>query len=400
MTRRASLAAFVLLALATVSMILWAVFIMWRTALDSTLDFGLDLVAYTSAAKRLAETGSPYSAELLRGPIINTAANVPIAYYYPPPLAQAFLPLADVSQTLLATVWTVAQICVFLWLIPALFRAGGGQLTPLAAVALLFVCAASWPFNEALFIGNVSGWYAAAIGCLLLTTGRIAGCLSAVMAFVKLTPVTFLGAALVDRRTRGAAVVTTLLIVGVSMVLAPSAWIDWLRILPNLLRLEPSDASANLAPVAVFGLFGLSRLGTIVGLVLAAGFGISALILASREGMGPRTIAAAAFGSMFLSSTLWEHYLAVIIPLIVFAWAGADALRRGLITAYVAIGISDWFVIAGYEWQRLLTLIVVIALGVDLSLRAWPARPDEQGEPVTAAGPRVALFGRLRRRAA
>lgn len=380
----------VLLVIATGLMLAVALFRVWRLVFTPTIDFGIDLIAYTSAATRLVEAGSPYHPALLAGPIANTSSNVPIGYFYPPPLAQLFVPLAGVPHTALATLWTAAQVVVLVWLIPALYRAAGGRLTPVALVALLFVGAASWPFNEALFVGNVSGWIAIGAGCLLLAEARVAGGLAAVMAFAKLTPITFLGAALVGRRTASVALVTSLATLGVSFALAPGAWFDWLRVLPNLLRIAPADAYVNLAPGTVLGRFGLAGLGAVVGWGLAVGFGGVALLSGQRYGMTPRTISAAAFSSLFLSSTLWEHYLAVVIPLIAFAWPGAGRRRRILIVVYVLLGVTDWFPVLHSDGLRLLTLTALVLLGADLCLARWLGRlatPELARSPSPVAAP-------------
>jgi hypothetical protein len=279
-----------------------------------------------------------------------------------------------VPHTVLAILWAAVQAVVLAWLIPTLYRVAGGRPALTTVVALLFVCAASWPLNEALFVGNVSGWIAIGAGCLLLSDGRVAGGIAAVMAIAKLTPIAFLGAALVRRRTAIAGLVASLAIVVVSFALAPAAWFDWLRILPNLVRIEPADVSTNLAPGHVLGRFGLGGAGVAIGFGLAIGFGAVALMSGRRDGMAPRTIAAAAFCSFFLASTLWEHYLAVVIPLIVFAWPGAVRRRQILVVAYVLLGATDWFPIRDNEWLRLLTLGSLVALGADLCLARWPQR--------------------------
>lgn len=371
---RAQRGAVALLAVATGVMLGVALSQLWRAALTPPIDFGIDLIAYTSAATRLIETGSPYHPALLAGPIANVSSNVPIGYFYPPPLAQLFVPFARVPHTVLAIVWTAAQTVVVVWLIPTLYQAAGGRLALTTLVALLFVCAASWPLNEALFVGNVSGWIAIGVGGLLLSDGRVTGGIAAVMAIAKLTPIAFLGAAFVRRRTAIAALVASLAIVAISFALAPAAWFDWLRVLPNLVRIGPADVATNLAPGTVLGRFGLSGPGIVIGFGLAIGFGAIALVGGRREGMTPRTIAAAAFCSLFLASTLWEHYLAVVIPLIVFAWPGAVRRRQVLIIVYVLLGVTDWFPIRNTDWLRLLTLGSLVALGADLCLARWPQR--------------------------
>ncbi len=70
-------------------------------------------------------------------------------------------------------------------------------------------------------------------------------------------------------------------------------------------------------------------LGLLIGWVLALGFGIAAVITGMREGYSNRVMAMAVFSVTFASSTLWDHYLAVLAPLILWAWpAGGDPPAR------------------------------------------------------------------------
>ncbi len=64
---------------------------LWGRTEDPGSFFGGDLEAYRAGAERLMQTGSPYHPALYAGPIDNVVTNVPIAYLYPPSLAQAFV---------------------------------------------------------------------------------------------------------------------------------------------------------------------------------------------------------------------------------------------------------------------------------------------------------------------
>lgn len=374
------------LIMATAVMAVLSAYRLWRHAWDPIepgRDFALDLIAYIRAAERLVATGSPYHPTLLAGPIENVGSNVPIGYFYPPPLAELFVVLAPIPYTLLATVWTVAQVAILAWLVPTLYRRAGGRLRPVAGVALLFVCLASWPLNFALFIGNVSGWISIAVGGLLVAGPRPSAFASAALTFIKLTPLPFLAAAVVGGKTRLAAIVSSILILAVSFAIAPGAWFDWIRVLPNIGRMEAAAAYGNLGPAAILGRYGFEQLGVILGWALAAGFGLAAVRLSRREGMTPRTIAAATFATLFVAATVWDHYLAVLVPLIVWAWPTADRRRQVVLSLYIAWGLTDWFAgFAGSE-MRVISLVLLVLVGLEFVSRQWPASPTE---PLAAVG--------------
>jgi hypothetical protein len=125
----------------------------------------------------------------------------------------------------------------------------------------------------------------------------------------------------------------------------------------------------------VLGQFGLGTVGAVIAWGLAAVFGVLALLLGRRAGLTPQTIAAAAFCSLFLSATLFLHYLAVIIPLIVFAWPLASRRRRTLVVTYVLVGIAVWFGALDSPGFRLVLLTLLVTLGAELCLIPWPTPP-------------------------
>jgi hypothetical protein len=340
--------------------------------------FGLDLGAYLAAAQRLIETGSPYHPRLLEGPIANVAANVAIAYYYPPPLAQAFVPLVGVSHWHLAVVWALAQLAAFVILIPRLYVAGGGRLHPMAWLGLAFLLIGSWPLNLALYIGNVSGWVAIVVGVMLLGPARLAGAAAGLAAIVKMTPAPLLAVALIDRSTRRTAFLVAAGITLASLVIAPAAWVDWLRVLPVLAQLPPAPGYTNLAPVETLLPFGFGTAGALLGWTVAIGFGLLAIWSATREGVSLRSVGAATVSMLFLSSTLWFHYLAALVPLIAFLWPRATGFQRAAIVAYLVWGLSMWVASNAAPPAQVVSLVTLLALAVALVL---PTRSSVASEP-------------------
>ncbi|MEP6639150.1 MAG: hypothetical protein ABJC39_07350, partial [Chloroflexota bacterium] len=95
-----------------------AYIVLWRGVTRLGSFFGGDLYAYMQAADRLAATGSPYDPVLLAGPIENRAANVPIGYFYPPVLAQLFIPIRAIPNATFAVAWSAAQAICLAILLP------------------------------------------------------------------------------------------------------------------------------------------------------------------------------------------------------------------------------------------------------------------------------------------
>src|SRR6478752_9750051 len=295
-----------------------AYIVLWRGVTRLGSFFGDDLYAYTQAADRLAATGSPYHPALLQGPIVS-GDNVLIGYFYPPVLAQLFLPFRDIPHFWLAIGWSAAQAVCLVILLPLVLARGSAISTNRALLALGFALA-FYPLQFAIFSGNVSGWLAVGVALSLVAGPRVAGVVAALATAIKLLPVPLFLAALTDRRSRLTAVVPLTVIVAVSVVLAPQAWLDFAKVLPNTLQIGMATSRTNLSPAHAFFDFGLVGLGTVIGWALTIGFGVAAVATGLREGYSNRVLAMAVFAMIFASSTLWDHYLAVMVPLILWAW--------------------------------------------------------------------------------
>ena len=89
-----------------------------------------------------------------------------------------------------------------------------------------------------------------------------------------------------------------------------------------------ATSRTNLSPAHAFFDFGLVGLGTVIGWALTIGFGVAAVATGLREGYSNRVLAMAVFAMIFASSTLWDHYLAVMVPLILWAWPAVGSRRR------------------------------------------------------------------------
>jgi hypothetical protein len=352
---------------------------LWIQAANGNAIFGLDLWAYREGAARLIATGSPYHEALAAGPIDNVMENVSIAYLYPPPLAQAFVPFVAVDHQLLSWVWAIAQVAALAVLLPLVYRRFGGALSATSILSLWTVAVLFYPMNIAVFIGNLSGWFAVGIAVTLLGPGRPAGVAAALMALSKLTPTILLVPAIIRRESRASALLAVGGITLISAVLAPEAWAQWISLLGNILRFPAAAAPSNLAPVAVLGALGFESAGTVLGLSLAA-VAIAASIALAIKGSWPAAIAAATTAFLFAPTTLWDHYLAILLPIIIAAWPGCDRRTRTVLVLFVAISMAEWLAIE--MWLPVRTLYLASAILAAVAGTVWLAQRDaEQPSP-------------------
>lgn len=136
------------------------------------------------------------------------------AYLYSPAFAQAIWPLTHLPWPVFCGVWMVAEVAAFAWL----FRPLGWRWVG----PLVLVCASEWT------IGNVVPFMAVAAVMGLRSPGWWSA-VALMKPSMGLGPVWF--AARGEWRKVGLACAVTLAIVGVSFVIAPGAWQDWLGFL-------------------------------------------------------------------------------------------------------------------------------------------------------------------------
>jgi hypothetical protein len=335
-----------------------AYIVLWRGVTRPGSFFGDDLYAYTQAADRLAATGSPYHPDLIQAPIVS-GDNVLIGYFYPPVLAQLFLPLRAIPHFWLAVGWSIVQAICLIVLLPLAFARGSGVTLNRALLAIGFGLA-FYPLQFSIFSGNVSGWIAIGVALSLVAGARIGGVVAAVATSIKLLPIPLFVAALTDRRSRLTAVIPLAVIVGVSVALAPQAWADFAKVLPNTLQIGMATSRTNLSPAHALFEFGLVGVGVVVGWALAIGFGVAAILTGLREGYSNRVLAMAVFAMIFASSTLWDHYLGVMVPLILWAWPAVGQGRRIAMAVFVVLATGLWVRLDAIPEYRLALVISLV----------------------------------------
>lgn len=312
----------------------------WQTLLASGL-LGLDLAAYRAAAERLRATGTPYSAELLAGPIANTVENVEIGYLYPPPLAQLFLLAPD--GTWVTFVWVAGQVAAMAGASWALGRRVG-VAGPVPWVAWALATIAFYPVHMAAFIGNVSGWLAAMVALVLVLAPGPRGLVAAAAGILKGSSFPLMLAAAAVRRGRVAAITGGAALVAVSATLHPGAWEDWVRIIPHLAGMTPGGAPANVAPAAVLAGTVLAPLGEPLRVGALAAALVSSCVLGWR-GRDRGAMAAAVCAVLLIGTTTWDHHVAMLGPVLALAWRHAGRGRL-LISGALAGQLVWWLQLA------------------------------------------------------
>ena len=153
------------------------------------------------------------------------------AYLYSPAFAQALWPLGQLPWHAFQAVWIAGQVAVLGWLLAPLGWQRGLTLAPF--------------FFTEILLGNVYIFFAAA---LVVSLGRAPGAL-ALPALTKIAPCVVGFWFVVRREWRAAlwAAGVTLLIVAVSVAIAPSEWLAWAQFLSHSAGQRGGTATLRLA---------------------------------------------------------------------------------------------------------------------------------------------------------
>jgi glycosyl transferase family 87 len=306
-------------------------YLLVRQANDPKGQWAFDFTTYYGAAADMAAGQSPYAASMFEGPIPAQGTGAQL-YKYPPPLAQLLIPISHVPLGLASVYYFVVQLVAVLGGVWLAVRAGGARSTvetfAWCAVATTFFL----PVFATLWMGNVSGFMAFAVAVGLLG-GVAAGGAAFAATLLKFTPVVLIAPVLFAGRRALIGLLALLPVLALSFVLAPSAWFDFLRVIPNLLS-GPTLFENNLALHSLVT-YGLPQLpwAPEAARALSVGVGLAALagsvVLARRSAGWPAALTLSVAALLLLPSALWYHYLCVLLPLAAFAWTHA-ALRTRL----------------------------------------------------------------------
>ncbi len=199
--------------------------------------------AYWLAARRIIEGV----------PLYDPAATIvtPYAYLYPPPLAQALVPVALVVPSwLFSAGWTALMGLALWWL------AGRDVLRALAFIAFLPVAVEFWFRNVHLFLA------------VLVVLGlRRAAPWFAVGAAVKVAPGLGLVWAVLRGGWRDAAILGAvgLAMLAVSVVIAPDQWVEWVRYIGAQDPFAQSSFFGTPFPIRAVVALGLTLIAARVG---------------------------------------------------------------------------------------------------------------------------------------
>jgi hypothetical protein len=369
------------------ALILWAIgaafliLFLVRQANQPDGQFGFDFAAYQAATLNLQQHGTPYLAGMLDGPIDAQGA---LLYKYPPPFAQLLVPLAGLPTATGNAFWAALQaVMVFgaVWLGGTF---GGARASferfLWTGVAVTFFL----PVLDTLWKGNVTGLQ------VLLTAvaagpGLVGGAGVAATILCKTTPATALPAiAAARRRTQLGFLVAGTAATAASFLVSPTAWVEFVRVVPNLLgggwvfagNLAPASFIATAAPDATL-LVTVVRLATIaLGALCVA----ASVVAVRRPGGWGAAVTLATAAMLLIPYAAWYHYLAVLLPLAAMAWPRGSARVRA---ALVAGGAT---VVVGLAFLPLATLGAAVLVG-GIVAALWPRRsPDATDRAASERG--------------
>lgn len=325
---------------------------------------GHDFFAYLAAAGQVLEGSSPYTAEQLD--VVGAAVCLE-CFLYPPLLAQLLAPLTLLPSSAAELAWYGVQFVAMyaaMWMATGL---GGARRGLERAMWCLVAMLLFLPVFSSFWYGNVSTVVALA-AVLVAAGGTVAGLGASAAALLKASPATLVPVAfLADRKARRSVVFCMVVVLGVSFLFAPNAWLEYPRVLLGLSAYAPD----SLAPASVVGRLAVPevvvqivRLGTLV----VGGVAMFGSWWLARRPDGLRAAALlAAIAMLLIPGTVFYHYLAIVLPFAAMAWPRASMLVRATMLM-AAVVITAAFAVDGLALVGA-TAMVALTLPV-----LWPAR--------------------------
>ena len=389
-------------ALAVMAVVVLAFRALQFGALTGQIQWGYDFSAYWAAAGRLVDGLSPYEPHQLAGAY---SPQQQFLYLYPPPLAAAVTPLANLFPSdyrAAAWIWTSIGALILAAAVLALWRserlgdrypmlAGGGRWLLLAAAF------AVPPVIGELVLGNVHlillGLLTAAWIGIRRGDARgewLAGLAVGAATLIKVFPGVLIVWFVLTRRYRAAAA-SVAAAAALAVLALPltgiEPWLQYPTVLANLG--PPVDTRDTLAPTVwlseAIGFPFARAVVTVVGLVIVGWASRrrprNALAADAPDAGTARSFAVAATVSILIAPALYHHYLALLVlPMLLGLSAGVPVLSLGV--AYLlmwggeqaALGDASWLV------NRLLpTAGALVLLAALVAHRA--AQPEARDVP-------------------
>jgi hypothetical protein len=355
---------------------------------------GDDLRILVDAARRLVEGAPLYSTS----PTGDSLVAESLFYSYPPPVAQALVPVSGLPFALLLVLWGVGATTGLLLVARLARLPAGGLVLPALALAPY-----TMPFAVALLFGNLDAWFPLAFGLVLLGVlaraprATIAGGIAlGAVSMAKIHPVT-LGLWLLVRGARrrrhapevdlaAVALVAGLGIVGVSLIVGGTRpWIDYADFLRSGASTADVVGRLNVGPA--------SQVALLLGLDDGAARSIHVLVLLVALGV---TLAAgwrvrdpvvsfglAATASLVVLPVTWVHYPVALIPVGLAAAARAGGASRAQVGGLLAGAI----VVAAVAVAAPPLMWVAVALVLAAALVSGRAAGEPTGDPMNSAVP-------------
>lgn len=355
---------------------------------------GDDLRLLVDAARRLVAGDPLYAAAGTGGSLVAES----LFYSYPPPVAQALVPVAGLPLELILALWGIGASAGLALVAHLLGRPAGGLVLPTLALAPYTL-----PFAVALLFGNLDAWLPLAFGLLLVgvlagTRGTAAagGVALGAVAVAKLHPATLglwlVARAAARRRTTPEGVIAAVMlatgtgIVLVSLVVGGTGpWADYVAFLRSGAATTDLVGRLNIGPASQLTLLlglddGAARsmqvavLATVLVVTIAAGW-------RGRDVLVSFGIATAA--SLVALPVTWVHYPVALLPVAIAAAARADGGTRSLVGGLLAAAV----VVAAVS--VVVPVLVWVAVALVLAA-AWGSRPRAAGVPgaeLTAGSP-------------
>jgi len=366
-------------ALAVVAALVLAFRAVQFALLTREIQWGYDFSFYWTAARRLLDGKSIYSAAQLAGPYAPQGQD---GFLYPPPFAAIVTPLASFfpDARSAAWAWTALGASILIASVLALWRSErlGDRFPILAGRGRWLLVAAAFAFPPVigeLVLGNV---HLVLLGLLTFAWLGIrrgdargewaAGLAVGTATVIKVFPGVVLLWFLLTRRYRAAAGVA-IAFAAISVVTLPitgiEPWLQYPTVLANLSA--PADTRDTLAPTVwladSFG-FSLAR-------ALVTGAGLLIIVWSAvRQRSIARSFAVAVTVSVLIAPALYHHYLALLVlPLVlqlasgVSIWWPAVAYLLMWGGEQTALGDASWLINRGLPTAGALLLLVGLLSG-------------------------------------
>jgi hypothetical protein len=323
---------------------------------------GFDLALLLDAARRVTAGQSPYDPAMLSG---TSPQATELFYSYPPPVAQAMTLLAWLSDGAVLVVWGLgATLGLGLVARGLALAAGRAAVARSDAVKAVAMAALILPFAVAVLFGNLDAWYGLAFGAVVLVVAAgqpsraqvLAGGIAlGLVTVAKLHPASLLlwllVRAVVDRKGPSGqvlwtAVVTTLLIVGASVIIGGLAsWTDFSTVLRAGAGAAVVDPR-NLGPVSLLGqVVALDGTGVKLAQAVVSVGALAVTVLAALRVHDPLTsVTVAIAASLVVLPVTWYHYPVALLPVGIALVALRPVSRARVALAAIVADLAIGFV--------------------------------------------------------